>query len=126
MYTITIRDHMMIAHSLPSPAFGPAQELHGATYVVDAEFRTAQLDENNIVIDIDIATKVLQKVLAPLKYKNLDNLEIFRGKLTPTEFLASHIHAQICQEVKASFGGSLKVTLGESHVAWASYEGEIA
>lgn len=126
MYTVTIRDHMMIAHSLKSKAFGPAQNLHGATYVVDAEFRSEQVDENNIVIDIDIATKKLQKVLEPLKYQNLDDLEVFEGKLTTTEFLAKYIHEVISQEIKNTFRGSLKITLGESHVAWASYEGEVA
>ena len=125
MYTVTIRDHMMIAHSLKSDAFGPAQQLHGATFVVDAEFKTEALDENNIVIDIDIATKVLQKALQPLKYKNLDELDTFQGKLTTTEFLAKYVHDTINAEVKGRFQGSLKITLGESHVAWASYEGKI-
>jgi len=125
MYSVTIRDHMMIAHSLKSDAFGPAQQLHGATYVVDAEFKTEALDENNIVIDIDIATKVLQKALQPLKYQNLDDLEQFQGKLTTTEFLARYVHDVISNEVKDRFRGSLKVTLGESHVAWAAYEGPI-
>jgi 6-pyruvoyl-tetrahydropterin synthase len=126
MYSVTIRDHMMIAHSLKSEAFGPAQQMHGATFVVDAEFKSRDLDENNIVIDIDIATKVLQKALQPLKYQNLDELEQFAGKLTTTEFLARYVHDVICREVKESFQGSLKITLGESHVAWASYEGEIS
>ena len=126
MYTVTIRDHMMIAHSLPSEAFGPAQNLHGATYVVDAEFQSETLDDNNIVIDIDIATKTLQKTLAPLKYQNLDDLPILQGKLTTTEFLAKFVHDAVSQAVKGSFRGRLKITLGESHVAWASYEGEIA
>ncbi|WKN31914.1 6-carboxytetrahydropterin synthase [Porifericola rhodea] len=126
MYTVTIRDHMMIAHSLPAKAFGPAQHMHGATYVVDAEFKSEQLDENNIVIDIDIATKKLQQALAPLKYQNLDELAQFKGKLTTTEFLAHYIHQQISDEIKDSFTGSLKITLGESHVAWASYEGKVA
>ncbi|MFP4090099.1 MAG: 6-pyruvoyl trahydropterin synthase family protein [Cyclobacteriaceae bacterium] len=125
MFSVTIRDHMMIAHSLPSEAFGPAQNLHGATYVVDAEFKSPKLDENNIVIDIDIATKVLQKALQPLKYQNLDEMEVFKGRLTTTEFLARYIHEVINLEVKNHFRGSLKITLGESHVAWASYEGEI-
>jgi len=125
MYTVTIRDHMMIAHSFDSDAFGPAQRLHGATYVVDAEFKSEVLDENSIVIDIDIATKVLQKALQPLKYQNLDDLEQFQGKLTTTEFLARHVHDVICEAVKDRFQGSLKITLGESHVAWASYEGPI-
>lgn len=126
MYTVTIRDHMMIAHSLDSDAFGPAQRLHGATYVVDAEFKSESLDENSIVIDIDIATKVLQKALQPLKYQNLDDLEQFQGVLTTTEFLARHVHDAICEEVRDRFQGSLKITLGESHVAWASYEGPIS
>ena len=111
----------MIAHSLPSEAFGPAQNLHGATYVVDAEFETENLDENNIVIDIDIAHKTLAKALSPLKYQNLDDLPQFKGHLTTTEFLARYLHQQIAAEVAGSFSGHLKVTLGESHVAWASY-----
>lgn len=126
MYTVTIRDHMMIAHSLPSDAFGPAQRLHGATYVVDAEFKSETLDDNNIVIDIDIATKVLQAALAPLKYQNLDELPALEGKLTTTEFLARLVHDTIRQDIKDSFHGKLKITLGESHVAWASYEGEVS
>jgi len=125
MYSVTIRDHMMIAHSLKSDAFGPAQNLHGATYVVDAEFKTESLDENNIVIDIDIATKVLQQALKPLKYQNLDDLEQFQAKLTTTEFLARYVHDVISNEMKDRFQGSLKITLGESHVAWAAYEGPI-
>jgi 6-pyruvoyl-tetrahydropterin synthase len=125
MYSVTIRDHMMIAHSLKSDAFGPAQNLHGATYVVDAEFKTESLDENNIVIDIDIATKLLQQALKPLKYQNLDDLEQFQAKLTTTEFLARYVHDVISNEMKDRFQGSLKITLGESHVAWAAYEGPI-
>ena len=125
MYSIIIRDHMMIAHSLKSEAFGPAQNLHGATFVVDAEFKTESLDKNNIVIDIDIATKVLQKALQPLKYQNLDDIEHFNNHLTTTEFLARHIHDVISQEVRDTFQGSLKITLGESHVAWATYEAPV-
>jgi len=115
----------MIAHSFNSPVFGPAQKLHGATYVVDAEFITAQTDENNIVIDIDIAHKTLDAVLEPLNYQNLDELPQFEGKLTTTEFLANYIHQGIAKVVKGKFSGRLKVTLGESHVAWAGYEGEV-
>ncbi len=125
MYTVTIRDHIMIAHSLNSQAFGPAQRLHGATYVVDAAFQSPTLDENNIVIDIGQATQILHQALAPLNYQNLDALEAFQGKLTTTEFLAQYIHEQICGAVRSFFRGSLKVTLGESHVAWASYEGAV-
>ena len=125
MYSVRIREHMMIAHSLPSPVFGPAQKLHGATYVVDAEFETADVDENNIVIDIGLATDVLKKVLQPLAYQNLDDLPQFKDKLTTTEFLAKHIHDEICKEIHGKVNGSLKVTLGESHVAWAAYHGAI-
>jgi 6-pyruvoyltetrahydropterin/6-carboxytetrahydropterin synthase len=121
MYSVRIRKHMMIAHSLPSPAFGPAQNLHGATYVVDANFRTPELDENNIVIDIDLASRLLEKVLQPLNYQNLDDLPQFAGKLTTTEFLAAYIHGQLAKELVGSFSGDLEITLGESHVAWASY-----
>ncbi len=115
----------MIAHSLKSPAFGPAQNLHGATYVVDAQFNAKKLDQDNIVIDIDKATKLLQKVLAPLKYQNLDELPQFKGILTTTEYLAFYIHQEMAKEVRSYFKGTLKITLGESHVAWASYKGEV-
>jgi 6-pyruvoyltetrahydropterin/6-carboxytetrahydropterin synthase len=125
MYSVIIRDHMMIAHSLDREAFGPARQLHGATYVVDAEFKSETLDENNIVIDIDIATKVLQKALQPLKYRNLDELEEFRSQLTTTEFLAKYVHDTISREVGDRFRGNLKITLGESHVAWATYEAPV-
>ena len=125
MFTVKIRQHIMIAHSLKSPAFGPAQQLHGATYVVDAEFKSKKLDENNIVIDIDKATQVTKAVLSPLNYQNLDGLPQFKGKLTTTEFLAHYIHQMIAKEVKAYFKGRLKITLGESHVAWAAYEGKV-
>ncbi len=125
MYSVRIRKHMMIAHSLQSEAFGPAQNMHGATYVVDAEFFCSELDENNIVIDIDLATKILEKAIAPLNYQNLDELPMFEGKLTTTEFLAKHIHAEIAFAIAGGFSGRLKITLGESHVAWASYEGKV-
>ena len=125
MFTVKIREHIMIAHSLPSPAFGPAQNLHGATYVVDAEFKSKKLDENNIVMDIGIAMDVLKEALRPLQYQNLDDLPQFKGKLTTTEFLAKYIHQEISKKVKTNFKGKLLVTLGESHVAWASYEGKV-
>ena len=115
----------MIAHSLPSPAFGPAQKLHGATYVVDAEFKSKKLDKDNIVLDIDKAMKVVKAVLSPLSYQNLDDLPQFKGKLTTTEFLAYYIHQEVAKEVKEYFKGKLKITLGESHVAWAAYEGKV-
>jgi 6-pyruvoyl-tetrahydropterin synthase len=115
----------MIAHSFNSEAFGPAQKMHGATYVVDAEFSAPILDENNIVMDIAIAHRVLDNVLEPLNYQNLDELPQFKGVLTTTEFLAKYIHRQIAGAVASQFKGGLKVTLGESHIAWASYEGEV-
>lgn len=115
----------MIAHSLDSPVFGPAQKLHGATYVVDARFEAEALDENNIVIDIGLAMDILKEVLQPLEYQNLDDLEVFKGKLTTTEFLANFIHSEISNKVKGKFKGFLEITLGESHIAWASYKGVI-
>ena len=111
----------MIAHSLPSEAFGPAQKMHGATYVVDAKFQSEDVDENNIVIDIGLAHEILKKTLVPLNYQNLDELPQFKNKLTTTEFLAKYIHDKISEAVSGKFSGHLKITLGESHVAWASY-----
>jgi len=122
MYSVRIRRHIMIAHSLPSPAFGPAQRLHGATYVVDAEFFCKELDADNIVIDIALATDKLGEVLQPLEYQNLDELPQFAGQLTTTEFLCRYIQEQLSQAVGSAFTGSLKITLGESHVAWATYQ----
>ena len=123
MYSVKIRDHVMIAHSLPSPVFGPAQQMHGATYVIDAEFSKTEVDENNIVIDMGLAHQVLKEVLQPLAYQNLDLKIEFAGQLTTTEFLAKYIHDKISEKVKEKFIGHLKVTLGESHIAWASYAG---
>lgn len=125
MYSVRIRRHVMIAHSLPDSAFGPAQRLHGATYIVDAEFRRRQLNKNNIVIDIGLATKLLQEVLEPLEYQNLDELPVFENELTTTEFLCRFIHGKVCEHLNGNFEGDLKVTLGESHVAWAAYEGPV-
>jgi 6-pyruvoyltetrahydropterin/6-carboxytetrahydropterin synthase len=116
----------MIAHSLPHPGFGPAQQMHGATYVVDATFKSKVLTEMNIVIDIDKAMKLLDEVLHPLSYKNLDELPEFKNQLTTTEFLAAYIHKQVSKSCKDYFKGSLEITLGESHIAWASYEEKIA
>ena len=125
MYSVRIRRHIMIAHSLPSPAFGPAQNLHGATYVVDAEFFREHLDEHNIVIDIALASDKLGEILQPLDYENLDELPQFDGVLTTTEYLCKYIHKQLSRAVRGAFQGMLKVTLGESHVAWASYRGAV-
>lgn len=125
MYFVSVRDYMMIAHSLPSPVFGPAQKLHGATYVVDAEFQRNSLDENGIVVDIGLATNLLKEILSELTYRNLDELPQFSGKITTTEFLAQYIHAAISARIREQFQGTLKVTLNESHVALAGYIGPV-
>ncbi|NER84081.1 MAG: 6-carboxytetrahydropterin synthase [Leptolyngbya sp. SIO1D8] len=122
MFSVTIRDHIMIAHSLKSEAFGPAQKMHGATYIIDATFQSKDLDENNIVIDIALAHKILKEVIAPLNYQNLDELPQFKNILTTTEYLAYYIHSKIAEKVNSQFNGNLKINLGESHVAWAGYE----
>lgn len=119
MYTVTVRDHMMIAHSLPHDFFGPAQQLHGATYVVDAEFSSDKLDEHNVVLDIGAASDALKSALSELNYKNLDEIDHFKNQLTTTEFLAKYLHGKIREQI--SVPGTLKITLNESHVAAASY-----
>lgn len=116
----------MIAHSLQHPGFGPAQQLHGATYIVDATFKSEVLTDMNIVIDIDKALKVLEEAIKPLDYKNLDEIPALKNILTTTEFLASYIHARVCEACNTYFNGILKITLGESHIAWASYEAKVA
>lgn len=120
MFTVKVRDHIMIAHSLPDPFFGPAQKMHGATYIVDVEFFSEKLNDYNVVIDIGIAHQSLKKVLQKLEYQNLDELDIFNGDLTTTEYIAKYIHGEI--KSTSNFNGKVKVTLGESHIAWASYE----
>ncbi|MTD56407.1 6-pyruvoyl trahydropterin synthase family protein [Amycolatopsis pithecellobii] len=132
MYSITVRDHVMIAHSFRGEVFGPAQRLHGATFVVDATFRRAELDEDNIVADIGLATTELGKVLADFNYRNLDEEPAFAGVNTTTEFLARHIADQLAERVHAGALGEgarglagITVALHESHVAWASYEREL-
>jgi 6-pyruvoyl-tetrahydropterin synthase len=132
MFAVEVRDHMMIAHSLPREVFGPAQAMHGATFIVDAAFMTEDLDENGLGVDIGLATTVLKAIVAPLNYQNLDELEIFRGKVTTTEVLAKHVFDQLKAGIAAGDlgpGGSrirrLKVTLHESHVARAWYEAAI-
>ena len=115
---------MMIAHSLPDSFFGPAANLHGATYIADVSFSSQTLNEYNVVIDIGLAHQLLTETLSPLQYKNLDELPQFKGKLTTTEFLARYIHDELKEKTKSLFTGLIMVTLGESHIAWASYEGE--
>ncbi len=122
MYSVTIRDHVMIAHSLNHQAFGPAQKMHGATYVVDATFEAQALNDHNIVLDIGKAHEIVKKVLQPINYENLDELPQFENILTTTEYLACYIHQKVAEEVKDFFSGNLKIRLGESHVAWAGYE----
>jgi 6-pyruvoyl-tetrahydropterin synthase len=129
VFSVTIRDHMMVAHSLRGDVFGPAQGLHGATYVVDATFRRESLDADNIVVDIGRATEELHAVLSALNYRNLDDEPDFAGLTTTTEVLAQvvadrladRVHAGAFGEAARSMAG-IAVTLHESHVAWATYE----
>ena len=132
MYTVTVRDHIMIAHSLKGDVFGPAQKLHGATYVVDAEFRRTNLDANGIVVDIGLATTALHEVLAGLNYRNLDEDPSLAGSNTTTEVLARVIFDRVAAAIRDGRLGadaanieSLRVTLNESHVASAGYEGRL-
>ena len=129
MFSVTVRDHMMIAHSLSGEVFGPAQRLHGATYVVDATFRRATLDADGIVVDIGRTAEVLRGVVAELGYRNLDDEAEFEGMNTTTEALARVIADRLAERAQGGALGDggreldgLVVTLHESHVAWASYE----
>lgn len=132
MYTVSVRDHFMIAHSFTGEAFGPAQRLHGATYVVDLEFLRSELDENGMVVDIGLATEVLKATLAGFNYRNLDEEPAFEGQNTTTEFLAHEIFERIAAAItRGELGGAargverVRVTLHESHVASASFEGPL-
>jgi 6-pyruvoyl-tetrahydropterin synthase len=129
VFRVTVRDHMMIAHSLRGEVFGPAQRLHGATYVVDATFRRATLDADGIVVDIGRAAEALRDVVGELGYRNLDDEEDFAGMNTTTEALARVVADRLADRARAGALGDgaleldgLAVTLHESHVAWASYE----
>lgn len=129
MFSITVRDHIMVAHSFRGDVFGPAQRLHGATFVVDATFRRPELDADNIVVDIGLATAQLGEVLGELNYRNLDDEPAFAGVNTSTEFLAKVIADRLADRVGAGALGEgaaglagITVTLHESHAAWASYE----
>jgi 6-pyruvoyltetrahydropterin/6-carboxytetrahydropterin synthase len=133
MYTVSVRDHFMIAHSFRGEAFGPAQRLHGATYVVDLEFRRAELDGNGMVVDIGLATEKLRTTLAELNYRNLDEEPAFAGQNTTTEFLAREIFDRVAAAISRGELGadargveSVRVTLHESHVASASFTGPIS
>jgi 6-pyruvoyl-tetrahydropterin synthase len=129
VFSVTVRDHMMIAHSFRGEVFGPAQRLHGATYVVDATFRRPALDADNLVIDIGLAAEQLHAVVGELSYRNLDEDEAFAGMNTSTEALAQVIADRLAVRIQAGDLGEgardltgITVTLHESHVAWASYE----
>ena len=129
MFSVTVRDHMMVAHSFRGEVFGPAQQLHGATFVVDATFRRAELDADNIVVDIGLASAELHDVLAELNYRNLDDEPQFAGMNTSTEALARVIADRLAERIAAGQLGDgardlagITVTLHESHIAWASYE----
>jgi 6-pyruvoyl-tetrahydropterin synthase len=129
LFTVEVRDHIMIAHSFRGAVFGPAQALHGATFVVDAAFVAETLDCNGIVIDIGRAHDALKAVLAPLNYRNLDDLPEFRGLNTTTEFLAKYIHDSLAHAARVGELGrpgreltAVRITLSESHVARAQYE----
>jgi 6-pyruvoyl-tetrahydropterin synthase len=129
LFTVEVRNHIMIAHSFRGAVFGPAQALHGATFVVDAAFIAETLDANGIVIDIGRAHDALKAMLGPLNYQNLDDIPEFKGRNTTTEFLAKHIYDGLANAARAGELGrpgrelkALRITLSESHVARASYE----
>ena len=131
MYAVEVRDHIMIAHSLPSPVFGPAQGMHGATFTVDAAFFAEDIDDHGLVVDIGLAVEALAAVLQPLRYRNLDEVPEFKGKFTTTEFLCGVIHRGVAERLRAGElkdGGRVKrlrITLHESHMARAWCEGDI-
>jgi 6-pyruvoyl-tetrahydropterin synthase len=132
MFSVCVRDHFMIAHSFNGKVFGPAQKLHGATYVVDVEFKRRELDADGIVVDIGRASDALRDVLAALNFRNLADEPAFRGRNTTTEFLAFVVFERMAAKIStgdlgahAHGLGGMRVTLHESHVAWASYEGAL-
>ena len=132
MYAVEVRDRIMIAHSLPDPFFGPAQHMHGATFVVDVAFSRRELTRHNVVVDIGAALRVLAETLRPLAYQNLDALPEFAGALTTTEFLCRHIFERMAEAARAGALGEegrglarIRVTLSETDLARASYEGAI-
>ncbi len=132
MFSVEVRNRIMIAHSLPDPFFGPAQNMHGATFVVDVAFFREELTKQNVVVDIGAALDILGQTLKPLGYQNLDTLPQFKGKLTTTEFLCKHIFDEIAAAAKSGALGDdgktlsrIRVTLSETDLARASYEGSI-
>jgi 6-pyruvoyl-tetrahydropterin synthase len=133
MYSVTVRDHVMIAHSFKGQVFGPAQRLHGATYVVDVEFKRPDLDADGIVVDIGRAADALRRVIAELNYRNLDEVPAFAGRNTTTEFLARVVFDGLVSAMRRGDLGpgaaaveQIRVTLHESHVASASFEGPVS
>lgn len=132
MYSVGVREHVMIAHSFQGEVFGPAQKLHGATFIIDCEFRRPTLAEDNIVVDIGRAGAALKTIVAAINYRNLDELPEFEGINTTTEFLARHVFDRMAEALRVGRLGpgsegvtALKVTLWESHIAWAAYEGMV-
>ncbi len=132
MYAVEIRDHVMIAHSLAGAVFGPAQKLHGATYVIDVNFMRAELDPNDIVVDIGRASDLVKEILSKLNFANLDEHPDFKGKRSTTEAIARWVFDQVTHELRdGKFGtysegiSRLRVTLNESHIARASYEADV-
>ena len=132
MYSITVRNNILIAHSLPGEVFGPAQNMHGATYIVDAEFYSKELNKYNIIMDLGVVTNILAEILKFYSYKNLDEIEEFKNVITSTEFLAKDIYHRIVNRLKKDYLDDykklfkIKIILTESNVAWASYEQEIS
>jgi 6-pyruvoyltetrahydropterin/6-carboxytetrahydropterin synthase len=133
MYTVCVRDHVMVAHSFRGEVFGPAQALHGATFVVDVEFRRPDLDADNIVVDIGRAGETLRAILADFNYRNLDEVPAFNGLNTTTEFLAKRIFDAMAAAIRRGDLGagagavqSIRVVLHESHIAWAAFEGRLS
>jgi 6-pyruvoyl-tetrahydropterin synthase len=132
MYSVTVRDHIMIAHSFKGDVFGPAQRLHGATFVVDVELRRRELDADGIVVDIGRAADALRRVLAALNYRNLDEEPAFAGRNTTTEVLSRHVFDAMVAAIREGDLGAgaaaieeMRVTLHESHVASASFDGRV-
>ena len=132
MYSITVRNNILIAHSLPGEVFGPAQNMHGATYIVDAEFYAKEINKYNIIMDLGVVTEILSDVLKFYSYKNLDEVKEFKNIITSTEFLAKDIFDRICDKLQKDYIEDfnklhkIKIILTESNVAWASYEQEIS
>ena len=131
MYSIKVRENILIAHSLPGEVFGPAQNMHGATYLVDAEFFTDKLNEYNIIMDLGLVTTILKDTLKVYNYKNLDEVDEFKDIITSTEFLAKNICEKILNKLQNDYPNDykilkkIKISLQESNVAWATYEQQI-